>query len=361
MLFLVRDHLKLTMLSQRRDLDDQATIEAAARVVKDEVYLDNLMLLTFADAAGTSIKTWTEWKEALLWELYHRTKQALAGTERAKGILSRRIEQLYKEVSAKLKDELPLEEIYSHFELMPASYYINTHGDEIARHLRLIHRFLSRQMDVEAPEDALVPVVEWQSFPAQGYSQVSICTWDRLGLFSKICGAFASAELNVHSAHIYTRGDHVVLDIFEVCDKNLAAVTDQRAIQAAETILQRTLTDKETIDFRALLDRVRAARGEIPRIREVSIPTVIEFDNEISNNRTILEIQTEDRIGLLYAITNTLTDLGLDISFAKISTEKGAAIDSFYVQDQFGKKITDSDRLATIKSKLHSAIELLAS
>jgi [protein-PII] uridylyltransferase len=361
LLFLVRDHLKLSMLSQRRDIDDQATIEAAARLVKNEVYLDNLLLLTFADAAGTSIKTWTEWKEALLWELYHRTKQALAGQERAKNILSRRIEQLYKEVSARLKDQLPLEEIYSHFELMPASYYINTNPEEITRHLQIIHRFLMQQLEVEQPEDALVPVVEWESLPTQGYSQVSICTWDRLGLFSKICGSFASAELNVHNAHIYTRGDHVVLDIFHVSDKHLAAVSEPRAIQTAETMLQRTLTGKEEIDFRKILERVRAARGEIPRIREVTIPTLIEFDNEISKSRTVVEVQTEDRIGLLYAMTKTLTDLGLDISFAKISTEKGAAIDSFYVQDQLSHKITDADRLATIKNKLLATINLLAS
>jgi len=75
----------------------------------------------------------------------------------------------------------------------------------------------------------------------------------------------------------------------------------------------------------------------------------------------VVEIQTEDRIGLLYTITHALTDLGLDISFAKISTEKGAAIDTFYVQDQLGKKVDDHDRLAHIKDKLESAIELLAS
>lgn len=361
LLFLVRDHLKLSMLSQRRDIDDQATIDAAVRVVRNDVSLDNLMLLTFADAAGTSIKTWTEWKEALLWELYRRTRQALGGPEHAKEVLSKRIEQLYKEVSAQLKNKLPLEEVYSHFELMPASYYINNSAEAIARHLALIHKFLTRQMEVERPEDALVPVIDWESFPALGHSRVSICTWDRLGLFSKICGAFASAELNCHSGHIYTRGDHVVLDIFEVADRDLAAVTDEKAIQAAETMLQHMLTNKEEIDFRELLRRMRASRGEIPKIRVVHIPTVIEFDNDISKNRTVVEIQTEDRIGLLYAITNTLTELGLDISYAKISTEKGAAIDTFYVQDQHGQQISDDDRLGTIRAKLHSAIELLAS
>ena len=361
LLFLVRDHLKLSMLSQRRDIDDHATIEAAARIVHNEAYLDSLLLLTFADAAGTSIKTWSEWKEALLWELYRRTKQLLAGQDRAKNILSRRIEQLYGEVSTKLKADLPLEEIYSHFELMPASYYINTSADEVSRHLLLIHRFLTRQLEVEQPEDALAPVVDWRPFPTQGYSQVSMCTWDRLGLFSKICGSLAFAELNILSAHIYTRGDHVVLDFFEVCDKNLAAVSDPRTVETAETMLKRTLTNKEEIDFNQLLAKMRATRGEVPRIREISIPTIIEFDNDISKTRTIIEVQTEDRLGLLYTLTQTMSDLGLDISFAKIATEKGAAIDSFYVQDQLGNKITDDERLTKTKERLESAIQLLAS
>ena len=110
-----------------------------------------------------------------------------------------------------------------------------------------------------------------------------------------------------------------------------------------------------------MLKRLRTIRGEIPRIREVRIPTVIDIDNEISKGRTIIEIQTEDRLGLLFTITHTISELNLDISFAKISTEKGAAIDVFYVQDQLGKKITDEARLDGIRGKLETAINLLAS
>jgi [protein-PII] uridylyltransferase len=356
---LVRDHLKLSLLSQRRDIDDHATIDAAVRIAKTEANLDRLLLLTFADSIGVGAKAWSDWKEALLWELYHRTKRDLTGVERRRDILARRIEQLYKEVSVKLKNQLALEEIYSHFELMPAGYYINTSPEEIASHLRLIHGFIERQLNVEAPQDALSPVVEWKPSPAQGSTKVSICTWDRLGLFSKICGAFASAELNVLSAHIYTRGDQVVLDMFDVCDKHFAALTDANSMQAAETMLMRTLTGREEINFDELLKKMRAARGPAPSIRVVSIPTVIEFDNEISKSRTIIEIQTENRVGLLYTITRTLSDLGLDISYAKIATEKGAAIDVFYVQDQAGKKITDENRLTQIRSSLESALQLL--
>ena len=121
------------------------------------------------------------------------------------------------------------------------------------------------------------------------------------------------------------------------------------------------LANREIIEFTDVLTRLRAVRGVTPKIREVHIPTVVEFDNEISKGRTIIEIQTEDRLGLLYTITHTLSELGLDISFAKISTEKGAAIDVFYVQDQLGNKIADSARLGGIRSKLEAAINLLAS
>ena len=244
---------------------------------------------------------------------------------------------------------------------MPASYYINTTAEDVTRHLKLIHRFLTRQLEVEDAAQALVPVVDWQSFPAQNYSRVSIATWDRLGLFSKICGSFASAELNILRANVYTRGDHVVLDVFDVCDKNLTAVTDQRAVQSAEGMLERMLSNREEVGFQEVLNRLRTLRGTAPKIREVRIPTVIGFDNEISKGRTIVEIQTEDQLGLLYLITHTLTELGLDISFAKVSTEKGAAFDTFYVQDQLGNKITEPMQLSNIRAKVENAIHLLVS
>ena len=359
LLFLVRDHLKLAMLSQRRDLDDQATIDAAVRIVRDDANLDMLHLLTFVDSIGTGPKMWTDWKEALLWELYNRVRLSLTGPDRVRNILSRRIEQLYKEVSAKLKNHFPLEEIYSHFELMPASYYINTNPDAVAHHLGLVHKFLVRQLEADEAADTLAPILEWQNFPAQSHTRLCLCTWDRVGLFSKICGALTSANLNILSAHIYTRGDQVVLDFFDVCDRNLAAATDDKTLRAAETALINALTNRVDVDYSHLLAKMRAARREPARIRVATIPTVIEFDNDTSPTRTIVEIQTEDRLGLLFALTQTLTSLNLDISFAKISTEKGAAIDTFYIQDHGGQRLTDPDRLAAIRAKLEEAIALL--
>src|SRR6185295_3156192 len=89
------------------------------------------------------------------------------------------------------------------------------------------------------------------------------------------------------------------------------------------------------------------------------IPTQIHFDNEASELRTLMEIQTEDRIGLLYAIAQTLTELQLDISAARICTERGAAIDSFYVHEIGGEKIVAPERQKSIERRLRHAIHAL--
>jgi [protein-PII] uridylyltransferase len=91
------------------------------------------------------------------------------------------------------------------------------------------------------------------------------------------------------------------------------------------------------------------------------IATQIRFDNDASETRTIIEIETEDRIGLLYEISQSFSELALDISAAKISTEKGAAIDSFYVREVGGGKVTSAERQRVVERKLRQAIHSLDS
>jgi [protein-PII] uridylyltransferase len=86
------------------------------------------------------------------------------------------------------------------------------------------------------------------------------------------------------------------------------------------------------------------------------IPTRIHIDNEASETRTFIEVETEDRLGLLYAIVQVFAGLNLDISAARISTEKGAAIDTFYVRELDGSKIVAPDRHRAIERRLRQAI-----
>jgi [protein-PII] uridylyltransferase len=220
----------------------------------------------------------------------------------------------------------------------------------------LAHRFM--QLQTSDQENPLTPVVNWHDQLDRGCNSVKVCTWDRAGLFRKIAGSLSAAGLNILSAQIFTRGDGIVLDTFDVNDArsgNLAG-TDQR--DTFEKVIDKALTGEE-VDFHALIARQKITRPVYQAYVGERMATRIGFDNESSDTRTVIEIETEDRIGLLYAISQQLSELELDISGAKISTERGAAIDSFYVKELDGSKVNAPERQRTIEHKLRLAIKKL--
>ncbi len=351
---IVRHHLAMSQLSQRRDLEDPQTVTDMAQLAGNETHLDRLHLLTFADGLALGGNVWNEWKNSLLWQLYEKTRLALRG-ESAQKQLTCRIESLRQETLTRVTRALPLEEVDAHFELMPQSYFSRVRPDEIAEHLRAVNQFLRQQTHPD-PLEGLRPVIHWRHFKPQGHSGVVICTWDRPGLFASIAGSLAVAGLNILSATIYTRADHVAVDSFDVSDAKLGAATNDKSARTVEQALTRACRG-EPVDFDAKLAAFRESSPTSPP-REEIVPTEIFMNNAASEDRTVIEVQTGDRIGLLYELCRALTALGTNIEFAKISTEKGAAIDTFYVTagDERGGKITDAKRLETIRRTLHSVL-----
>src|SRR5438128_952943 len=209
-------------------------------------------------------------------------------------------------------------------------------------------------------DKALEPAVDWHNEPDRGYNAVKVCTWDRTGLFSKIAGSLSAAGLNILSAQIFTRNDGIALDTFFVHDAKTGALARAEQRHKFEKVLAQALTGEE-VDFLALIAKQKVARPVYQAYAGERIPTRFHFDNEVSETRTLVEIETEDRIGLLYAISQTLSELALDISAAKISTEKGAAIDSFYVREADGSKVLAKERHHSIERRLRHAIHALDS
>src|SRR5262249_59020816 len=105
-----------------------------------------------------------------------------------------------------------------------------------------------------------------------------------------------------------------------------------------ESVLNRALSG-EGVDFHPMILKQKLVRPAYHAYTGERIPTQIRFDNEASETRTLIEIETEDRIGLLYEISQTFSELDIDIAAAKISTEKGAAIDTFYVPEAVGGQV----------------------
>ena len=82
----------------------------------------------------------------------------------------------------------------------------------------------------------------------------------------------------------------------------------------------------------------------------------IQINFEKHDKYTILDIFSPDRLGFLFQVTNKMNELGLMIYFAKISTRGDDIVDSFYVLDRKGKKVSLND-YEFVKSELISSIE----
>ena len=351
LILLVDHHLTLSNIAQQRNLDDPATIAELANIVKNQRNLNKLMLLTLADGQGTSAEAWSDWKESLVWQLFDATSQYLLDQKAFYEKTKIEREGLQSSVFEKLGPEFG-DEIEAQFELMPDNYFRALQVSDVVGDLKLIRSFL--QNVSSASEYPLAPAISWEPSPERGHTIVAVCTWDRERLLAKIAGSFSVVPLNILSADVFTRSDHVVLDIFRVCDTQGHAVNDKRDFDLVEKTLRRAL-EEEQFEFAPPLEKTR--RESRPRpAHAIEFPTKIAIDNKAHSTYTLIQIEAADRIGLLYDILSCLDREGVSIELSRISTQAGAAVDTFYVVDQANhSKITDASRIETLQKQLQTA------
>lgn len=343
--FLVANHLAMAHLSQRRDLSDERMVLELARQVKTIPLLQMLYLLTYLDIRAVGPEVWTEWKGTLLWELYVKTHTILTRGI-AEGVDdAARAAQVRAALVQELQAEFPAAAIDAHLDKAPIRYLLTTTAARVAQHLRLIQQ-------VEAGSEV---ALQWAAYPMAGHAEVAVCAYGRPGRFARIVGTLTANGMNILSAAIYTLADGLVIRHFQVDDGRGSAIGDQAAWARFEADLERVLRD--AVDVRELIlarrrDVLRrpAYKGAAPP------PTRVEFDNVVSETHTVLDVRTQDRLGLLYVISSVLSDVGLDLSLAKITTEADQAVDVFYVTESDGSKVPEGPRMEEIRRRLTEAI-----
>ena len=348
---LVDSHYLMSKLAQTRNLEDPATTEEFGRIVADRNNLDALMLLTLADGMGTSDQNWSDWKEGLVWTLYRRTARWLEGgigaIEQTRRDRDSRKEAVETALGPSFRDETD-----AHFHFMPARYFQMFGPDEIREHILLFREFLVRRNRDESL--ALAPALRWIHRPEKGHTEVWVCGWDRHGLLERIAGAFLSVRLNILGADIFTRTDSLVLDIFRVAGTNLQPVENPRDISNVEKRLAESMRHLE-YDFMPLIgSETRLLTYRLSQ--EFDLPTRINIDNESHPVYTLIDIQTPDRLGLLYDLLRAMAENGVSIEISRITTEMDVAMDSFYVYGPDGRKI---DAPAAVK-KLQRVLQKAA-
>jgi [protein-PII] uridylyltransferase len=353
MSFLVDHHATLTEYALRRNLDDPQTIRAFARIVQDAEKLDLLMLITFADVQGLGNSAWSSWKEGLVWQLYYSTRAMLEGEEEFLKKNTERVVELKDRLRKSLQSEIEHAECDAHFLAMPEHYFKEADEARIAADIRQVHAFFVQQFGDES--NPLYPVIRWQDKPAEGHSEVTVVTWDRDKLFSKIAGAFSVAKLNILSADIWTRDDHVVIDRFRVCTDKYEAISHELDRKSFRETLNKALLTP-TYD---LGKEIAKARGKAKRefFDEELVETAMWVDNENSDTYTMLHLISRDRLGLLHQISKVLADRDLSLAHARITTENGAAQDTFYLTGADGKKLTDNEKIRVLAQALHRALK----
>jgi [protein-PII] uridylyltransferase len=339
--FLVRHHLLMTHTAFRRDLEDEKTIFDFAKTMGTVDNLKMLFLLTFADVKGVGPDVWNPWKASLLGELYVKALNLLEEVE--KGEFEREdVRAVLRRIQARARRQLAkdfdAERVNRFVDVMPERYFLSTPESDMPDHFELMEEFSGKGA-----------VTSVRHFPERDCTSVAVCTRDRPGLFASITGVLTALNLDILNARIFTAADGRILDVFRVSHRGHPELV---------------MAEQKWAKFRSSLDGVLEGRIDVVRLVEASqhstflrkrapnVATVVQIDNEASDGFTIIEVFTEDRIGVLFTITHGLHLLGLSIHVAKISTNVDQVADVFYVTDENGGKVTEPGRVEAIRQSL---------
>ena len=356
-LFIIRNHLKMARFWQRFDLDNPKTAASFAKFVEDPQKLRFLYVHTYCDARGTAPTLWNNHKDTLHRTLYLRTLEQFQDDEIIEQKRKDLISMLHQEILEKKIGDISKEEVEAHFSLLPERYFINTDQEDIELHLRMVNKLLT-QIQTAYSMGTLTPIINWHDDIDLGMTVVNVVTWDRAGLFYKLAGALTLAGVNIVSTKAITRKDHISIDTFYIIDPSGGTVSDEKARKVFEKRLDEALIQEKelmpAIDEReAKIADQRNDKDMLP----APFPPSVDVYHELSLKQTIIEVQASDQIGLLYRISRLITKMGFDISFARIATERGVAMDTFYIKNEKSEEDTHTSALIELREELDKIVK----
>jgi [protein-PII] uridylyltransferase len=341
--FLVRHHLVMEQVTFRRNINDPETLKEFARHFERPYLLDYLYILTYADLSAVNPGIWTEWKGAMLQELYHRTSEVLNRNLKGEEVdryHEERREQLAQKIERALHGQMTPAVLQKHLKGIPNASYADVFSpEEIAGHIAA-----AESLDLVAARFA----------DMGGSTDVTLIARDAPGTLSRFCGVLSANDATIFSADVFTRSDGIVIDRFRVSDAAEGGKLSQRACTKITEDLRKVISGE--LDIRRLFeDHQRKWKRRPKRPDNPNIRTDVRFEDAPRN--TIIDVYAADRVGFLFEVTGAMAALGLNITYAKIATRVDGIVDAFYVQESDGKAVKGQERKDEIRQAILSTIE----
>ena len=339
--WLVRYHLLMSDMAQKRDIADPRTVRDFCKAVQSVKRLNLLTVLTVCDIRGVGPDTWNNWKAVLIRALYRQARRALETGMEDLNRENRGAEaiRLLRDALSDWSEEDILLETSRHYDPYWQGLHVSAHA-VFARLLR----------ELDERDDPSEMRIDLHPDEDRDATRALFAMPEHPGIFARLSGALALVGANVVDARSYTSKDGYVTNAYWIQDAEGHPYEASR-LPRLQRMITRTLHG-DVVATEELKSRDKVKKRE----SAFRVPTHISFDNDGSEIYTIIEVDTRDRPGLLYDLARTLADANVNVSNAVIATYGEQVVDVFYVKDMFGLKYHSTSKQKSLEAKLRKAI-----
>jgi [protein-PII] uridylyltransferase len=339
--WLIRNHLLMSTTAQRQDISEPDVINSFAAKVGKQEYLDYLYLLTVADIRATSPGVWNSWKDALLAELYHSTNKALR-RGLSNPVLEAEIIAEHQEEARRLLSlqRVPEETINNFWARLGKDYFLRYSGQEIAWHTQAVTEH----------GESKEPLVLLRQQTERGGTEIFLYTPIREQQFTITTTLLDQIGLNIVDARILPSNDNHTLDTYMVLEEDGQPIRGEYRLSEIGDMLRQRLSAPEEAPEKINRQMAR-------QLKHFNIKTRVLFHEDTRNKRTMMEVITSDRPGLLSHIARALAICKVRLVNAKIATFGERVEDIFFLTDEHNQPLDNDEQRICLMEKIVEALE----
>ena len=330
--WLVKEHLIMSSISQKKDIGEAETIIEFAKQVEQSEKLDYLYLLTINDIRATNPALWNGWKHQLLKDLYILTRSKInkepliasssIALERKKNTL----------LAFSINDGEVLESYLSN---LGNSYFNKNLSESLKWQAALIVKNKNKDLIVGCKTIF------------ENLIEIFIKVKNSKGLFYKFTKILEHSGLEVIDANIFSSTDNT----FAANTFITKFSHHDRKLLNSDLIELKKRIEKNFTEFNKIKDFQKKS------IKKNRFEKVINISNSINKDkgRNLITIETSDSQGLLANIAKVFFDNNVSIFSARINTLGDRVEDTFEIENH-NKTLLGSNKIEKIVADLEKVV-----